>query len=1834
MKTYYFKTSLKTLLLALLFSFAGVESVQAQLDLRTCGYGCTSNNYNIADVYLSSTDIPGTPLTNTSCTPGDPQLVYMIMTLESNQNTNVYHARFFADLQVGSNSLVINEYLGTLPKASQGPIPKLIYGPFTWTCGEELTLLNPMAVWKTTPNNAPDPVNYDCHDYSQSQCQFTTDLIVSTPLAVQFEYTACTSGSEAVVYFESTTNGGTQPYSYAWNFDGGTLLGGTASSPIVSYDLNGGPYNPSLKVTDINGNTNLIHYTLLLDFPDELTMNTDSNDAECASNTGSGSFTPIGGTPPYSFNIDSNTTGASTMLNGPPSTVLSFTGAGAGVIQVTVTDDVGCVVTESITIEIQDSEDPIITAPDDYTVEGCDSGAITDLPYSSTEATISLAELQAAQAGNGNASDDGTIASITYSDVINGSCPIVVTRTFTVTDSCGKTASDTQLINIDDTTSPTIDVEASDLTVECDGSGNTTDLNNWLNSNGGATASDSCSSVTWSNDFTALSDGCQNTGEALVTFTATDECGNSSTSTATFTIEDTTPPTILTPPADLTVECDGSGNTVELNDWLDTAGGASADEICGTVKWENNFTDLSDECGATGSATVEFSAVDACGNVEKISATFTIVDTTAPTFTAPADLTIECDQDPSDLTLTGDVTDEADNCSTGLEATYADSVAAGACANESVITRTWTLVDDCGNTTTADQTITVEDTTAPVISTVAADQTVQCDGFGNTDELQLWLDTQAGAVASDNCGDVTWTNDFTGLSNGCGETGQALVTFTASDACGNSTSTTALFSIIDLLPPTIDTEATDLTVECDGSGNLTDLNNWLDNNGGADSSDICGTITWTNDFTGLSDDCGATGSAVVIFTATDDCGNTTTTTATFTIQDTTAPTFTTPADLTIECDQDPADLALTGDVTDEADNCSTGLEATYADSVAAGACANESVITRTWTLVDDCGNTTTADQTINVVDTTAPVIDVEAGDITVECDGDGNGGEIQDWLDAHGGASASDNCGDVTWTHDYDGANSDCADPIPVTFTATDACGNSTSTTASYAIQDTTAPSIDTEAADATVECDGQGNGTDLQDWLNNNGGAVASDDCSAINWSNDYTGLSDDCGATGSATVTFTATDSCGNSSSTTATFTIEDTTAPTFTAPADLTIECDQDPADLALTGDVTDEADNCSTGLEATYADSVAAGACANESVITRTWTLVDDCGNTTTADQTITVVDTTPPTFTAPADVTIECDQDENDLALTGDVTDEADNCSAELDATFEDAVSEGECANESIITRTWTLVDDCGNTTTATQTITVVDTTAPTFTVPADITIECDQDPSDLELTGDVTDEADNCSTDLDATFEDAVSEGECANESIITRTWTLVDDCGNTTTADQTINVVDTTAPTFTVPADVTVECDDDATDLNLTGDVTDEADNCSTDLEATYDDSMVDGECPSEIIISRTWTLVDDCGNTTTAVQTITSVDTTAPVFSDMPEDAEAECDNIPAPAEVSATDNCGEATVTFTEEEEAGSCIGESFLTRTWTAVDACGNESIHIQIINVIDTTPPVLVGELEAELDVICDAIPEAPELVFEDACSSEITVDFIETSTNDGSSSNYVITRDWIATDDCGNSVTYTQTLNVSAANIINGSDALLCAEDMFVINLFDFISGDYDLNGEWVVTQGDINLIGSEIESIPFDDVEDQYIFTYVIDDENCPSRTDVVINIDPECENLCVDADNVYISKAVTANGDQWNECFEIKIVDADGEENFLRECEFVVEVQIFNRWGAKIYENMNYDSDSNCWNGTAHSNSIGSSDKVPTGTYYYIVNLRNSGLKPFAGPIYVGTN
>ena len=135
-------------------------------------------------------------------------------------------------------------------------------------------------------------------------------------------------------------------------------------------------------------------------------------------------------------------------------------------------------------------------------------------------------------------------------------------------------------------------------------------------------------------------------------------------------------------------------------------------------------------------------------------------------------------------------------------------------------------------------------------------------------------------------------------------------------------------------------------------------------------------------------------------------------------------------------------------------------------------------------------------------------------------------------------------------------------------------------------------------------------------------------------------------------------------------------------------------------------------------------------------------------------------------------------------------------------TVEEETTPGACAGDYVITRTFTATDDCGNATSATQTITIIDTTAPTFVlVPGDYTAEC-SDAHPMEMAAAV----DNCGTVV-VTVDEETTFGLCAGDYVITRTFTATDDCGNATSATQTITIVDTTAPVLTIPTDYTAEC-------------------------------------------------------------------------------------------------------------------------------------------------------------------------------------------------------------------------------------------------------------------------------------------------------------------------------------------------------------------------------------------------------------------------------------------
>jgi len=1479
----------------------------------------------------------------------------------------------------------------------------------------------------------------------------------------------------------------------------------------------------------------------------------------------------------------------------------------------TYTDSCGNTATTTQTITINDTTPPELTIPEDYLVE-----CIEDV----LECDTSLA----------TATDNCSEVTITCEQSEmpseSGFCGIVVTNTFTATDACGNTTTATQTITINDSTPPTIDTESSDQTVECDGLGNTTELDEWLASNGGAIASDICSEVTWSNDYEGLSDDCGETGSATVTFTATDACDNTASTTATFTIIDSTPPTIGTPASDATVQCDGQGNTTELDEWLASNGGASASDDCSAVSWSNNYTELSDECGATGSASVTFTATDSCGNTVSTSATFTIEDTTAPLITTEAsDLTIDCDGSDTGGLLQAWLDDNGGATATDLcsDVTWSNDYDGENADCSAPVLVTFTATDDCGNTASTSASYTINDTTPPTIDMPSSDATVQCDGQGNTTELQDWLDSYGGASATDDCSSVSWSNDYTQLSDECGATGSATVTFTATDACGNTASTSATFTIEDTTAPLITTEASDLTIDCDGSDTSGLLQEWLDDNGGATATDLCSDVTWSNDYDGENADCSAP--VLVTFTATDTCGNTASTSASYTINDTTPPTIDTPAsDATVQCDGQGNTtelnewLASYGDASASDDCSAVSWSNDYTEL--SDECGETGSAIVTFTATDACGNIATTSATFTIQDTTAPLIPTEASDLTIDCDGSDTSGLLQAWLDDNGGATAADLCSDVSWSNDYDGENADCSAPVLITFTATDACGNTASTSASYTINDTTPPTIDTAASNVTVECDEVDNSIALNDWLTTNGGAIASDDCSSVTWTNDFTGISNECGETGTATITFMATDACGNIATTTATFTIIDTTSPIMDLEAtDLIVECDgagntTEFNDWLNNYGGASASDECS---EVTWEDNFSAISenCGPSGSATVTFTATDNCGNTAETIATFTIIDTTPPELTIPEDFSVECLEDvpecNEDLASTSDCGEVSITCvQSEMES------EDGLCGI--IVTNTFTATDACGNTTTKVQTITINDTIPPELTIPEDMTVECIEEIDDCDVN--LASATDNCN-EVTITCEQSEmpsEDGFCG--VIVQNTFTATDACGNTTTKVQTITINDTTPPTIdTESSDQTVECDGLGNTSELDAWLASNGGALASDLCSevswTNDYEGLSDECGETGSATVTFTATDACDNSASTTATFTIVDTTPPELT-IPEDIFVECiEDVAECNESLATyfDSCGEVTISCEQSEvpTPGQGCGITFI-NTFTATDACGNTTTAVQTIFFNDTTPPELAIPPDITVDCIEDVLDcDINQAVALDDCG-EVVITCEQSIGDSDDGCGVIILNIYTATDSCGNTTTKIQTINTTEdfepPTLVNSYEETITEFDDCNI-VFEIPELEFSDN----CTSSEDLIIEFNETSTPVEPDGDRTITrTWTVTDL-CGNNSTYTQTIVYDCGVvLACRLDDLDISKMVTPNGDSHNEYFFVAD-EVEGDNG--SPCS--IHVQIFNRWGAKIFESEDYQ---NTWNGFSHSNSVGSADKFPTGTYYYVIQFKEQGV------------
>ncbi|MDX1410413.1 MAG: hypothetical protein R3330_19820, partial [Saprospiraceae bacterium] len=235
----------------------------------------------------------------------------------------------------------------------------------------------------------------------------------------------------------------------------------------------------------------------------------------------------------------------------------------------------------------------------------------------------------------------------------------------------------------------------------------------------------------------------------------------------------------------------------------------------------------------------------------------------------------------------------------------------------------------------------------------------------------------------------------------------------------------------------------------------------------------------------------------------------------------------------------------------------------------------------------------------------------------------------------------------------------------------------------------------------------------------------------------------------------------------------------------------------------------------------------------------------------------------------------------------------------------------------LITRTYLITDGAGSTGTCQQIFTVQDDIAPALvSCPSDTTILCNTSTDTMDLGVPVY--VDACDGAL-VTFSDMTTgfDGSCSANiiGVITRSFFGTDMCGNTNTAcQQTITVIDTVAPAFTAPPDVTIDCLADTSPSN-TGEVSDSTDNCSP-MTVSFSDMSAAGSCPVVEVITRTWVVTDACGNSSTDVQVISLQDTQAPTFT-VPPDVTIGCAADSSPVftgEILDTlDNCSSITVMF---------------------------------------------------------------------------------------------------------------------------------------------------------------------------------------------------------------------------------------------------------------------------------------------------------------------------------
>ncbi|MFT3796703.1 gliding motility-associated C-terminal domain-containing protein [Flavobacterium sp.] len=1190
---------------------------------------------------------------------------------------------------------------------------------------------------------------------------------------------------------------------------------------------------------------------------------------------------------------------------------------------------------------------PTITGPAPQTVQGCNPSAIPgNLPYATVATPITLAQLQAAGGNIPNAAAIGTYT-LTYIDVASGTNPIVITRTFSVTNICGTAVVASQQITIQDTAGPVIPTLAN-VTGQCSATAVA------------PTATDACAGTITATTTDPLTYNTQ--GTFVITWSFNDGNGNITTATQNVIVDDTAAPVVPTL-ADVTGQCSATATPPTTTD-------ACAGTLTGTTTDPLTYN-------TQGTFVIHWTFNDGNGNTINVNQNVIVDDTTAPIVPTLADVTGQCSATATPPTTT-------DACAGTLIGTTTDPLTY---TTQGTHVIHWTFTDGNGQSINVNQNVIIDDTTAPVIPTLA-DITAQCSA---TVVPPTTTDNCAGTLTATTTDPLTyntqgtfvihWTfNDGNGQSINVNQNviinnnvppsvpvladvvGQCSATATPPTSTNSCTGVTIVATTNDPLTYTQQGTYVIHWSFNDGNGNIVTANqNVIVDDTTApvvpNLANVTGQCSATATPPTTTDNCAGTltgtttdpltyntqGTFVITWTFNDGNGNTSTATQTVIVDDTTAPVVPQLANVTGQCSATVTPPTTT-------DNCAGTLTATTSDPLTYN---TQGTFVVTWTFNDGNGNTSTATQTVIVDDTTAPVVPTLAN-VTGECSATAVP------------PTTTDNCAGTITATTNDPLTYTTQGTFTITWTFNDGNGNTSTATQTVIVDDVTAPVVPT-LADITAQCSATAVPPTTTD---NCAGTLTATTADPLTYNTQ-----------GTFVIHWTFNDGNGNSINVNQNVIIDNTTAPVIPTLADVVGQCSATATPPTSTNSCTGATIVATTNDPLTY---------TTQGTFVITWTFDDGNGNVVTATQNVIVDDTTAPVIPQLANVTGEC-------SATATPPTTTDNCAGTITATTNDPLTYN---TQGTFTITWTFNDGNGNIVTAEQNVIVDDVTAPVVPQLATVTGQCSATVTPPSTT-------DGCiPTPIVGTTNDPLTYTE---QGTYTVTWTFNDGNGNTSTATQTVIVDDTVAPVIPTLADITAECTATATPPTTT-------DNCAGTLTATTNDPLTYNTQGTHVIV---WTFNDGNGNSINVNQNVIIDDVTAPVVPTLA-DVTGQCNACATPP--TTTDNCG-GTITGTTTNELCYDQQGTFVI-VWTFNDGNGNISTANQNVIIDNTVPPVI--PTLADVTGECSACAVAPTTT--NSCTGQV----ITATTNDPLcytvQGSYVIT--WSFDDGNGNIVTATQNVIV------------------------------------------------------------------------------------------------------------------------------------------------------------------------------------------------------------